>query len=732
MSAMDESSGVRGGVEPQGESLGLARLLHERRDQIVERFVAEVKRSGISSPSAMPLLIVDHIPSFLDEIREELTLGASSQAARADHDARKVARRHGEQRWEIGYDLQAVIREYGLLRRCILEAARGAQLVLGIDEVDALAQCLNVGVSEATAQYIARRDQELRANEQNLLFLAEAGQLLSSSLDYRSTLGRLTALLVPKMADWCVVHLEGLDADDMPIAHVDPNRVALIREIFRRYPLPSDSPYGHPYVLRTGEPQLMREVDPTLMEPWARDAEHLALLRQVNARSWLVVPLRVQQHMFGALTLVYSDSSRRYDDTDLVLAGELARRAGVAIDNARLYELSQDERSRVEAATRAKDEFVAMVSHELRTPLNAILGWIHLVRGGTLSPSRRDYALEVIERNAQAQNRLVADLLDISRIITGKIRINPSQVDVGTLVELVIEGVLPAAEAKRIRVESEIQRDGVLLRGDNDRLQQVVWNLLGNAIKFTPKGGVVRVSLRRVESDLELVVKDSGVGIAADFIPHVFESFRQSDSSPTRAHGGLGIGLSIAKHIVELHGGDIQVDSEGEGRGTTLVVRLPISPLISTTLGISRVPATKRSERETSPPGGLEGIRVLVVDDDPDARELVAYVLQASGVEVRVAGSAAEATSALASYTPHVIVSDIGMPDEDGYALIRSIRTLPDLAKKNIPAIALTAFARNEDRTRALVEGFNQHLSKPVEPAALIAAVHDVAVHSRR
>jgi signal transduction histidine kinase/CheY-like chemotaxis protein len=732
MSPIDTSSDDRGGGAPEGASPGLARLLRERREQIVQSFVAELQRDVSTGAHTAPLLIVDHIPSFLDEISEQLTGGTKSEVAVAEHDASAVARQHGDQRWEIGYDLQALIREYGILRRCILGAAKGARLALSIDEFDALAQCLNDGVSQATAQYIARRDQELSHNEQNLHFLAEAGQLLASSLDYPSTLSRLTTLLVPKMADWCVVHLEGVADDEIPIAHVDPSQVPTIRDLFRRYPLPSDSPYGYPFVLRTGQPQLMHEFDPKLMEAAAVDAEHLALLRQVNARSWLTLPLRVQQHMFGALTLVYSQSQRRYEKTDLVLADELARRAAVAIDNARLYELSQHERSRVEAATRAKDEFVAMVSHELRTPLNAILGWVHLVRGGTLDPSRRDYAFEVIERNAEAQNRLVADLLDISRIITGKIRINPSQVDVGTLVELAIEGVLPAAEAKRIRIDSDVQRDGMLLRGDNDRLQQVVWNLLANAIKFTPKGGVVVVSLHRVESDLELVVKDSGVGIGADFLPHVFEAFRQSDSSATRAHGGLGIGLSIAKHIVELHGGNIRAESEGQGRGATFFVRLPISSLISTTVGISRVPATTRGSREPVVPPALEGIRVLVVDDDPDARELVAYVLEASGVEVRLAGSAREATAALGSYTPHVIVSDIGMPDEDGYALIRSIRTLPDVEKKNIPAVALTAFARNEDRTRALVEGFNQHLSKPVEPSALLAAVHDLALHSRR
>jgi CheY-like chemotaxis protein len=354
------------------------------------------------------------------------------------------------------------------------------------------------------------------------------------------------------------------------------------------------------------------------------------------------------------------------------------------------------------------------------------------MREGSLAESKREHAFEVIERNAQAQSRIVADLLDISRAITGKIRIQPAQLDFANVVDMAIEGVRPAAEAKKIAIEADLDRANALMRGDADRLQQVVWNLLANAIKFTPKNGRVVVRLRRVESDLEFVVEDNGEGILPAFLPHVFDSFRQSDTTASRSHGGLGIGLSIAKHIVELHGGFVEAQSAGEGKGATFVVRLPILSLISTTFGVSRVPATALPGSNLAPPVGLEGIRVLVVDDDPDARDLVTYVLERCGMKARSAGSAREALAELETFTPDVVVSDIGMPGEDGYALVRSLRTLVSEEKRNIPAIALTAFARNEDRTRALVEGFNMHMAKPVEPTALVGAVADLVGRARR
>lgn len=707
----------------------LAQVLKARRDEIVTRFVAEVQKD-LSPPRVSRSLLVDHIPTFLDEIVVELERLHGVGSRRGAQDMSTTARQHGEQRWTLGYHLEAVIREYGILRHCILDSAKKAGALLTIDEFDVLAKCLSVGVAEAVTEYVGYRDQELGVQRANLQFLGEAGELLSSSLDYRSTLHRLTGLVVPRLADWCAVHVEGDDIEDLPLAHVDDAKVETLRDLYRRFPLPSDSPHGYPHVARTGEPLLVPTVEAGFLEATAQSEKHLAMLRAIGSTSSMIVPLRVQGTVLGAMTLAYSDSGRHYDEADLVLATELARRAALAVDNARLYELSQKERSAVEAATRAKDELVAVVSHELRTPLNAMLGWMRLMRSGSLSEAKERHAFDVIERNAEALDRLVADLLDISRIITGKLRISPSMIDVRDVVEMAIEGVRPAADAKVIGIQADVDDESTVVRADGDRLQQVVWNLLANAVKFTPKGGAIRVQLRRVDSDVELVVQDNGSGIHPSFLPLVFDSFRQFDSSSSRTHGGLGIGLSVAKHIVELHGGTIEARSDGAGKGATFVVRLPVSPLLSTTPAAPRGPAVSERPFDASPPVGLEGIRVLVVDDETDARELVGCVLESCGIEVRLAGNVADALSALKDHTPDVIISDIGMPDEDGYILIRAIRTLPT-EEKNIPVIALTAFSRGEDRTRALVAGFNMHMAKPVEPSTLVRAVAELARANR-
>ncbi len=712
--------------------LALADLLRARRDDIVARFVSEIQRKELSPPGVSRSKLVDHVPMFLDEMAAEIARVHEVRMSHEALDTSATARLHGEQRWELGYDLEGLIREHGILRHCILQAVKDARGELSIDEVDVLSKCLSVGVAEAATEYVKYRDRQLDEQKESLEFLAEAGVLLSSSsLDHRSTLSRLTALLVPRLADWCAVHLDGDSADDMPIAHVDPAKVSVLRDIYRYFPLPSDATVGHAQVVRTGKPEYVPEVEPGFFERAAQGPAHLALLRAVNVGSWIVVPLRVQGNTIGALTLAYSDSGRRYSPHDLVLAEEIARRAAVAIDNARLYALSQTERTRVETATRAKDEFVAMISHELRTPLNAILGWLRLMRGGKMPDAKREHALAVIERNAHAQSQLVGDLLDISRAVTGKLHINPSRVDLSSIVDSAIEGARPAIDAKRIQLEVDVDRESPLVHGDVDRLQQVIGNILANAVKFTPKAGKIRVRLQRVDSDFELTVQDNGEGISESFLPHVFESFRQSDGSSSRSHGGLGIGLSIAKHIVELHGGSVRAESEGLGRGATFAVRLPISPIAATASDAPRAVGTKEDSADSMLPAALRGMRILLVEDEPDARDLLVYVLETCGMEVAVAGSVADAMTTLESYTPHVIISDIGMPNEDGYSLIRSVRTLPSEEKRSIPAIALTAFARNEDRARALVAGFNLHMTKPVEPTTLVSAVLDLTRHVR-
>ncbi|HKP57884.1 MAG TPA: ATP-binding protein [Polyangiales bacterium] len=708
--------------------MSLQQLLRERRDEIVARFVRDVERKDLPPPGLSKSVLIDHIPLFLDELSDELAR-AESRTSQDAVDLHASARQHGEQRWLSGYDLQAVVREYGALRHAIFETARSVKLDLSGDESETLARYLNVGVAGATAEYVRSREEQLKARQSDLEFLSEAGELLGSSLDYTSTLARLLRLLVPRLGDLCIVHLSGLTVDEMPIAHVDPSKVEVLREVVRQFP--GAAAPSHSEVLRTGKPVLVEQAAPEFLTRAARSPEHLALLQQLAARSWLAVPLRIKSNVLGTITLAWSESDRRYCAADLLLVNDLARRAASAIDNAQLFDLSQLERARAEAATRAKDEFVAVVSHELRTPLNVIIGWVRLLRAGSLPASTREHALEVVERNANLQNQLVADLLDISRVLTGKVRLDPAQVDLGGLITLVLEDARLALEAKRLQLTTNIG-DATVMRGDADRLKQIIWNLLLNAIKFTRKGGEIHVSLRRVDSDLELVVTDNGVGIAADVLPYIFETFRQSDSRTTRAHGGLGIGLSITKHLVDLHGGSVEVRSEGLGRGASFIVLLPVSPVISTTLGVTKVPATTPTTRELSREDLLAGLRVLVVDDEDDARDLLRITLESCGAQVHDAGSAREALAALQAERVDVVVSDIGMPEEDGYSLVRSIRTLANSAHANTPVIALTAFARNEDRKRALLEGFNLHMAKPVEPAELLAAIADLGKHPSR
>ena len=376
-----------------------------------------------------------------------------------------------------------------------------------------------------------------------------------------------------------------------------------------------------------------------------------------------------------------------------------------------------------EAANRTKDEFLATMSHELRTPMTAILGWSQLLRSDKLNEADRPRALEVIERNARAQVKLIDDLLDVSRIITGKLRLDVRMVNLAAVVEAAVDALRPTAEAKAIRLQVLLDPLAGPVSGDTDRLQQVVWNLLSNAIKFTPKGGRVQVRLERINSHVEVTVSDSGNGINAEFLPHVFERFRQADGRTTRAHGGLGLGLAIVRQLVELHGGTVHVESGGEGQGATFIVGLPLMVMRREMDTPERRHPTSGGERAVDCPPALAGLQVLVVDDEADTRELLRAVLEQCGSEVRTAGSAAEALALIAESKPDVLVSDIGMPEEDGYELIGKVRGLEAGLNERVPAIALTAYARLEDRIRALNAGFQVHVPKPIEPAELIAVV---------
>ena len=388
----------------------------------------------------------------------------------------------------------------------------------------------------------------------------------------------------------------------------------------------------------------------------------------------------------------------------------------------------KNARVEVERASRAKDEFLATLSHELRNPLNAILGWTRMLRAGKLDADRAARALETIERNAQMQAALVEDMLDVSRIITGKLMLNVGALDLRTVVAAAFDTVRMAADAKQIDVRLLLDDDVDLASGDADRLQQVVWNLLSNAIKFTPSGGVVEVRTRRDGSHVELAITDSGQGIPPEFLPHVFERFRQADSSSTRVHGGLGLGLAIVRHLVELHGGTVAVSSEGKGRGATFTVRLPMRAVADELVaGGSAGTGWSRVSRPFGSESQLSGLTVVVVDDEADARELLTALLEHHGAEVASAGSVDEALPLITRTRPDAMVSDVGMPIADGYELMRRLRALPAAEGGDTPAAALTGFARPEDGRRAIEAGFDAHLAKPVEPAALVDTVEKLA-----
>ena len=370
-------------------------------------------------------------------------------------------------------------------------------------------------------------------------------------------------------------------------------------------------------------------------------------------------------------------------------------------------------------ANRIKDEFLATLSHELRTPLNAIVGWTRLLRTGRLDERTGARALETIDRNATLQAKLVEDLLDVSRIITGKLRLRIANVDPISVMEAAINSVRPAADAKAIRIDADLDSSAGLIAADGDRLQQVMWNLLSNAIKFTPAGGHVRVKMRRGASGLTVRVEDNGSGIEAGFLPYVFDRFRQADSSTTRNHGGLGLGLAIVRHLVELHGGTVHAESKGEGLGATFAITLPWSARgerVRTTM--PSMPTAVTPTEAPAAPTLLGGVRLLIVDDEPDARELLAAAFTQMGARVRVVASADEAMAAIAHERPHVLISDIGMPGEDGYALLKRLRA-NEPSERRLPAVALTAYATVDDVRRATQAGYDLHVAKPVDALTL-------------
>ena len=445
-------------------------------------------------------------------------------------------------------------------------------------------------------------------------------------------------------------------------------------------------------------------------------------------RGLLATPLSVRDRRnLGALEVQGKrEGDFTAEDGDLLL--QLAQMATIAIENI----LYAEERE----TNRLKDEFLATISHELRTPLGAILTWTRLLRRADLEVATLERGIDVIERNAKAQAQLVGDLLDMSRIITGKLRLELQPIDVRAVVKTALESVAPVAQAKAIEITSRVPPTAVPVIGDAERLQQILGNLLGNAIKFTPRSGRVTLALERSETKVEISVSDTGKGISPAFLPHVFDRFRQADSSTTRSHGGLGLGLAIVRKLALLHGGSVHADSPGEGLGATFTVTLSLAPQAANALGQAAAPSwverpSVSPSDATVAPTALDGLRVLVVDDDADGREAVALVLAGAGAEVSTAASVRLALNAIDHWLPDIVVSDIAMPLEDGYVFIERLRRLMAERGLHIPAVALTAYARAEDRARALAAGYLEHLVKPVEPAHLLSVLAAVATPGR-
>ena len=444
-------------------------------------------------------------------------------------------------------------------------------------------------------------------------------------------------------------------------------------------------------------------------------SEKIRSAGQPTIRSYMSIPIKARSgEVLGGLVFGHAEPGRFTDRHERLAIG-VATWASIALENARLY-------VGVQEASRLKDQFIATLSHELRTPLNAILGYARMVRSGLISGDRQHRAVETIERNATSLAQIVEDVLDVSRIISGKMRLEVQPVDIADVIRNAVAGVIPAADAKGVRIEQLIDPDASPVSGDPERLQQVIWNLMSNAVKFTGRGGRVQVRVLRADAHVDIVVTDTGIGIPRGFLPHLFEAFRQADASFGRERGGLGLGLNITRQLVEMHGGTIEASSEGEGKGATFRVRLPLMRHVHD--GRS---ADERTEAARLSMPDLRGVRILAVDDDRDALDMVQEILQAAGADVSTAASAYQALDVIASVHPDVLVADIGMPRMDGFELIGKIRENENAAVRDVPAAALTAYARSEDRARALHSGFQVHLSKPIDPAELMSTVASLA-----
>ncbi|HKS22976.1 MAG TPA: ATP-binding protein [Thermoanaerobaculia bacterium] len=552
-----------------------------------------------------------------------------------------------------------------------------------------------------------------KAAEARRAFLTKASGVLASSLDYETTLAQLTQLIVADLGDWCTIDIVEDDGElrRLHVEHRDPSKRAAAEQLMNRGIVTGAATRLRPVVER-GDTIFVPAVANDHFSRFNVEPAARPVVEQLGLASFMVVPLSAGNRIVGALSIMSSDAARLYDDADLALALELGQRAGYAIENARLYRQAQD-------ANRAKDEFLATLSHELRTPMTATLGWATMLRMGEIAPPEFHLAVETIERSTRAQAKLIDEILDVSRIVTGKLQLNIAPVNLQSVIEAAVDAVRPSIAAKGITLHLDFARIDGVPTGDAERLQQVIWNLLSNSVKFTPGGGSISLRVDQPQRDgVRIAVTDTGQGIPRRLLPVIFERFRQGDSSTTRTHGGLGLGLAIVKNIVELHGGNVSAASDGEGRGATFTISLPLTTASA---------ATMIGPSLDTAPLSLSGVSVLLVEDDDDTRRMLAAALQNFGASVTAVGSAHAAIDALRRAAPNVVVSDIAMPGEDGFALMVKIRAGEIEPARNVPAVALTAYARAEDRERILASGFGFHLTKPVDPVTMVRVIREAA-----
>jgi PAS domain S-box-containing protein len=789
-------------------------FLRAERSSIIELFTARVRASfrvaGLTQSE-----LVNHLPDFLDEVIEALQAGTHGGREAPVQGGTGVE--HGQQRLRVGYDLEALVREYGILRDCVLERLDHADLRPSWTELRVFFDCISLATADAVRSFMRDHASDREAERLHLLSLFEQApgfvcflrgpslvfELANSAyfqlVGHREILGKPVREALPEVAgqgyfellervfasgepfvghamelnvqrtmqgpmeraflDFVYQPIVGAEGQPMGILvqghdvtevkQLEAERratAAALRASEERYRTlfasiddgycllevlfdDAGTPVDYRFVetnsafeRQTGLQQAVgktaRELVPELDSFWFERYGRVATTGE---------PARFESHA-PAMDRWFDVYANRVGDPALrqvaLVFKDVTERRRIERDREELLARESAARKQAEEAGRMRDEFLATVSHELRTPLHAMLGWLQILRAGKLPPDRRERALETIERNARAQAQLIDDLLDVSRILAGKLKLELQAVDMQTVVEAALETVRPSAEAKQIALQS-VLTDGAMVVGDAQRLQQVVWNLLANAVKFTPKGGRVQIMLEPSETFVEITVTDSGKGISGEFLPFVFERFRQQEGSTTRSHGGLGLGLSIVRHLVELHGGSVRVFSDGEGLGTTFSVRLPMA------LVKRRDPSSPTLQSSALPSGlpcppELSGLDVLVVDDEEDAREMLRSMLEACGARVHVAASASEVLQLAEAQPPDALISDIGMPGEDGYSLIVKFRKLAPSFRR-IPAIALTAYARTEDRTRAMLSGFSSHVPKPVEPLELLAVLASLA-----